>query len=172
MPAPESAPSVVERVAPDPEVAALYGNREKSHEARFEQDGTPVDSPAVAASTSEMPGERAADVGVTEQIIDIEEVLAKTEEALRASRLQEHSAPFLADLSQQSKDDIPSIMYRHHDYSSITAQSSVVLNGRKVRVGERLEGGIRLDEILPDSIVLSYRGQQFRLRALNSWVNL
>jgi hypothetical protein len=48
----------------------------------------------------------------------------------------------------------------------------VVLNGKKVKEGERLAGGIRLDEILPDSIVLSYKGQQFRLRALNSWVNL
>jgi len=31
---------------------------------------------------------------------------------------------------------------------------------------------MRVEEILSDSVVLDYRGTQFRLRALNSWVNL
>jgi hypothetical protein len=32
--------------------------------------------------------------------------------------------------------------------------------------------GMKIEEILPDSVVLNYQGTQFRLRALNSWVNL
>ncbi len=164
-------PMAGEVVSPVPQAEPKTGARVLTMQA---SEPTPpvVEEAASDPEVAALYSSGDTDGGVTEQAIDIEEVLVNTEEALRASRLQEHSAPFLADLSQQRKDDIPSIMYRHHDYSSDAAQSSVVLNGKKVRVGERLAGGIRLDEILPDSIVLSHKGQQFRLRALNSWVNL
>lgn len=108
----------------------------------------------------------------TEEAIDIEEVLARTKEELKNVHLAEHPAPFISELSQQAKDEIPSILYSQHDYTSRAKQSSVILNGKKVKAGGSVAGSIRLEEILPNSIVLSYRGMQFRLRALNSWVNL
>jgi general secretion pathway protein B len=166
-----------EVVASDPAVDALYGDRVEVEE---EEGGAANPSPAAVielakarpapeAQLASKPVEKQA---VTDQPIDIEEVLARTEEELKSTRLQEHSAPFITALSQRKKDAIPSILYRHHDYSSNASQSSVVLNGKTVKVGQAVTGGIRLDEILPDSIVLSHNGEQFRLRALNSWVNL
>mgnify|MGYP003845772661 FL=1 len=50
--------------------------------------------------------------------------------------------------------------------------SSVTLNGKAVKLGGSPLAGLKVDEILPDSVILTYRGTQFRLRALNSWVNL
>ena len=47
-----------------------------------------------------------------------------------------------------------------------------MLNSKSVKVGGNVAPGVKLDEILPDSVVLDYRGTQFRLRALNSWINL
>jgi hypothetical protein len=88
------------------------------------------------------------------------------------AELAEHPAPFIADLSQQTKDGIPTIFYRRHSYSGNSANSQVVLNGKELRVGGRPAAGVKVDEILPDSVVLSFQGTQFRLRALNSWVNL
>jgi len=80
--------------------------------------------------------------------------------------------PFLIDLSQQIKDSIPTVYYLRHDYSSDTARSSVVLNSKTLNVGGTPASGMKIEEILPDSVVLNYQGTQFRLRALNSWVNL
>ena len=82
------------------------------------------------------------------------------------------ATPFLTELSQRTKDEIPTIYYQRHDYSGDSSRSSVVLNGETVRVGGSPAPGVRVDEILPDSVVLDYRGTQFRLRALNSWINL
>jgi hypothetical protein len=48
----------------------------------------------------------------------------------------------------------------------------VVLNGKELRPGGQPASGVKVVEILPDSVVLDYRGTEFRLRALNSWVNL
>ena len=79
--------------------------------------------------------------------------------------------PFLSAQSQQTKDAIPTIMYLRHDYSGNPASASVVLNGKTLRQGGSVNG-VRVEEILPDSVVLEYQGTRFRLRALNSWVNL
>lgn len=140
----------------DTAVAALYGDRREVPDANGDATGKPAKP----------------EKGVVEQPIDIEAVLARTEEALKTARLEEHPAPFVNDLSQNVKNGIPTILYSRHEYSSDAAQSSVVLNGTTVKAGGKLSAGIKVDEILSDSIVLSHRGTQFRLRALNSWVNL
>ena len=43
---------------------------------------------------------------------------------------------------------------------------------KQLRVGGMVAPGVKLVEILPDSVVLSHDGREFRLRALNSWINL
>jgi general secretion pathway protein B len=107
-----------------------------------------------------------------EQTIDIEKMVNLARRETENAELSEHSAKFLSQLSQQSKDQVPTIYYTQHDYSSTASQSSVTLNGKLVRVGGSVGGNIKLLEILPSSIVLSDRGTEFRLRALNSWINL
>jgi general secretion pathway protein B len=109
---------------------------------------------------------------VVEEGVDIERLLKSAENELENARLEEHSAPFVNGLSQQTKDRIPSIFYERHDYSGRPGQSRVVLNGKDLKVGGSPASGLKVEEILPDSTVLNYRGTRFRLRALNSWVNL
>jgi len=110
--------------------------------------------------------------GAKEEPIDIEKMIALARGEAENLELPEHSAPFLSELSQQSKDRIPTIYYSQHDYSAIEGQSTVILNGEPVREGGKVAGSLKLVEILPQSIVLSDRGKEFRLKALNSWINL
>ena len=126
-----------------------------------------VNEPAAGKAAAE-----AVEVATQEQTIDIEKLVLQARDDLENTTLQQHPAPFMSSLSQQTKDRIPTILYQRHDYSGNPAQSEVVLNGSTVKVGGNTASGVKLDEILPDSIVLNYRGTQFRLRALNSWVNL
>lgn len=107
-----------------------------------------------------------------EQQVDLEEMLGRARDEMENTGLVEHPAPFVASLSQNTKDSIPTVLYQRHDYSSQAGRSSVVLNGKSLRVGGSPGAGMKVDEILSDSVVLNYRGSQFRLRALNSWVNL
>jgi len=94
------------------------------------------------------------------------------EVTLKNLELVEHAAPFLVELSQHTKDQIPTIFYQRHDYAGDAARSTVVLNGKQLRVGGTAAPGVKVVEILPDSVVLSHDGREFRLRALNSWINL
>ena len=84
--------------------------------------------------------------------------------------LTPHSAALLENLSQQQKDQIPTIVYAAHEFSEVAVRS-VTLNGRRLLVGQRVDG-IEVLEILNDSVVLRAGSIEFRLRALNTWVNL
>jgi len=140
---------------------------------RQHPESEPTAQPVVEPAVAELPNPvDVAEASREEQPIDIEQMVLKARNKLENARLEEHAAPFIADLSQQTKDSIPTIFYERHDYSDDKSQSSVVCNGKSLKVGGSPAAGVKVDEILPDSVVLSYRGTQFRLRALNSWVNL
>jgi len=102
--------------------------------------------------------------------IDVETVVAMARDALGEEALAEHPVPLLDTLSKQQKDRVPSLIYLQHDYRA-EGGSQVLINRTVCTEGDRVDG-VRVEEILPDSVVLSYGQTRFRLRALNSWVNL
>jgi general secretion pathway protein B len=167
--APTTAPTL--RAAENAAVAKLYQKHNLAEEtvtpepaSRTEARPAQRRKPAAATDTS--------GVARAEQPIDIDRMLQQAREEVENSSLDDHPVPFLSSLSQQIKDDIPTLYYQRHDYSSDANLSSVVLNGATVKVGGSPLPGMKLEEILPDSVVLNYHGTQFRLRALNSWINL
>ena len=151
-------------------VAALYDTPSAPRDGAVGTVNT-----STSAQTARVSDAQAASAGAareTTEPVDIEALLVRAEQEVAQSRLSEHPAPFLEQLSQQKKDQIPTLMYSRHDYSSQASQSSVLINGKTVKVGATVAPGVKLDEILPDSSVFSFRGDLFRLVALNSWVNL
>lgn len=154
-----TAPAVAQQ--PQAEVSALYAQRE-----------TAPSPPVVAAAAEPAPAvDPTVSNSVGEEFVDLEAMLQLAEDELENARLEEHPAPFLEALSQQAKDDIPTLYYHRHDYSGKPGQSRVTLNGKAIAAGGKTNGFI-VEEILADSVVLTYSGTTFRLRALNSWVNL
>ena len=102
--------------------------------------------------------------------LDFAAVVQRVQAELGKPALIAHATPLLENLSQQKKNAIPTVMYTVHDWRS-GGQSEVTLNDRVLREGQQVNG-LKVEEILSDSVILSYRGTAFRLRALNSWVNL
>jgi hypothetical protein len=146
-----------------PDVAALYAGAAQPATDVPDAQAAPAVQDSVAGAGD--PQTRA------ESSVDIAALAAAAEQALEDVRLAEHPAPFLAELSQQRKDAVPTLMYLQHDYRA-GGGSSVTINGQQASAGQSVGRGVRVEEVLPDSVVLSHEGEQFRLRALNSWVNL
>jgi len=170
---PSSAPVEEPEQAVDAAVADLYRARQRDTSAG--SAGVPQATPATAQrqpSTPAKPAAAPARPAETEQPIDIERMLEQARDEMDTGEYADHPAQFISSLSQQTKNPIPTILYQRHDYSGQAAQARVVMNGKTLRVGGSPAPGVKLEEILPNSAVLSYRGTQFRLRALNSWVNL
>lgn len=102
--------------------------------------------------------------------VDFAEILAQAQKELGVQPLVESSEPLLETLSQQTKDQIPSLIYSEHNYSA-NGRSEVVLNGQSLTERQRA-GPFTVVEILPDSVILRWRETQFRVRARNSWINM
>jgi len=160
----ETAPEIVEPApvaegrVPDADVAALYAGLSADR-------SRPVPSAPSAAPSA------------AERELDVDEIARAARRALdrlpdESEPVAEHAAPFIVDLRQTVKDEIPTIYYSSHRWGSNPAEREVVLNGEARREGDTVMAGLTLLEILEDSIVLDYRGTEFRLRSLNSWINL
>ena len=79
--------------------------------------------------------------------------------------------PLLTERSARFQRSVPTIDYAIHVYSENENAGFVNLNGAIRRIGSEIVPGLRVIAILNDSVVLDYNGSQFRLPALNSWMN-
>ena len=102
--------------------------------------------------------------------IDLAMAMEQAARAAGESTLVPHPVPLLENLSQQQKDRVPTIVYSDHVFAAGDI-ASVELNGTRMLAGQQA-GGIEVVEILTDSVILRAGGSEFRLRALNTWVNL
>lgn len=166
---PDAAPAEAEELvamAQNEAVAELYRNPPKT-------EALPARKPAQQSGSVSRQSAPTADTSKpAAEPIDVDRLLRMAREEVANDHLMDHPVPFLIDLSQQIKDSIPTVHYLRHDYSSDASRSTVVLNSKTLHVGGSPVSGMKVEEILPDSVVLNYQGTQFRLRALNSWVNL
>lgn len=89
----------------------------------------------------------------------------------RAQEILAARIPQIHELPRALQQSIPSIHYRDHRFHN-GPDSRVVLNGQELRVGAQLDQDLRVDEILDDGVVLNFKGQSFKLRARNSWINM
>ena len=141
-------------------------------------DGAPDSVPARAASESEaaqLPETRSAPsevagLGLIPPPIDLEKAIAEASRAVGEHSLVPHAATMIENLSQQQKDDIPTLIYSVHDYQT-DGSAAVELNGQRLKVGQRA-GQVMVRDILIDSVILENSGVTFRLTALNSWINM
>lgn len=141
-------------------------------------DRVPDSVPARAASESEaaqLPETRsapseAAGLGLIPPPIDLEKAIAEAARAVGEQSLVPHAATMIENLSQQQKDDIPTLIYSVHDYQA-DGSAAVELNGQRLKVGQRA-GQVMVRDILIDSVILENSGVTFRLTALNSWINM
>lgn len=75
--------------------------------------------------------------------------------------------PFLHELPVSVQNTIPTLMYAKHEYE----KGFVVINKEELQVGSAAQGGVLLERILADGVLLSLEGTAFKLSSLSSWVN-
>lgn len=79
--------------------------------------------------------------------------------------------PDLSELPVSFQQEIPSMLYTQHNFSA-DGISNVMINGRPRLARTVIADNLSLDEIYVDGILLRFRERKFKLRALNSWVNM
>ena len=80
--------------------------------------------------------------------------------AAAADQVQKTTA--LADLPPAIQQEIPAMTIQLHSYSSKSANSIVSINSRMLKEGDSLSPGLKLEQITPDGVILSYKGYRFQ----------
>ena len=111
-----------------------------------------------------------AALGTIAPPINLEAAIAEAANAVGERSLVPHAATMIENLSQQQKDDIPTLIYSAHEFQT-DGSAAVELNGQRLKVGQRA-GPMMIKDILVDSVILENSGVTFRLTALNSWINM
>ncbi len=65
------------------------------------------------------------------------------------------------ELPQEMRNNIDLPRLDMHVYSEIPQKRFILVNLKKYREGETLASGLVLEEVLPDGMVMSYRGERF-----------
>jgi general secretion pathway protein B len=77
--------------------------------------------------------------------------------------LIEDDTPLLQQMPQDFQRALPALAVTIHVYSHDASQRILFINNREYRKGSQIDGGIRVEDIVPDGAVLSFRGERFKL---------
>lgn len=124
----------------------------------------------VEAETSVLSNQQDQPVQSIAPPVDLAKAMENAAREIGESALSPHPSPLLENLSQQQKDQIPMIVYSEHNFAP-QGLASVMLNGKRLQSGQRADT-VEVIDILRDSVILRVDGIEFRLKALNTWVNL
>ena len=73
------------------------------------------------------------------------------------------NTPLLQQMPRDFQRSLPSLAVTIHVYSHDESQRILFINNREYRTGSQIEGGIRVEDIVPDGVVLGFRGERFKL---------
>lgn len=71
--------------------------------------------------------------------------------------------PWLSELPEVFRNSLPPLTVNIHVYTPEESQRILYINNRPVVRGEQIEGGVVMEEIVQDGVVLRFRGQLFKL---------
>ncbi len=71
--------------------------------------------------------------------------------------------PLLQQMSTDFQRALPPLRVSIHVYAPDPSQRILFINDRQYHQGDRIDGDIRVEKIVPDGVILSYRGERFKL---------
>ncbi|MDO8989103.1 MAG: general secretion pathway protein GspB [Sideroxyarcus sp.] len=78
-----------------------------------------------------------------------------------ASTGQEQKATPFSDLPPAIQQEMPDMKIQLHSYSNKSTNSIVSINSRMMKEGDSLVPGLKLEQITPDGVILSFKGYRF-----------
>lgn len=80
-----------------------------------------------------------------------------------ATPIASDHTPLLQQMPQEFQRALPPLAVSIHVYSQEAAQRILFINNREYHVGDKINGTVRVEEIVPDGTVLSYQGERFKI---------
>jgi len=100
-------------------------------------------------------------------IDDIEQE-SPVESEVQNDEVDEVNVPTLADMPTWLQNDLPSLSFEQHIYTS-DGESWVKVNGRERYEGDKITDKLVLNNIYAQKVILTFKGEQFSMPALATW---
>lgn len=120
---------------------------------------TPAAPTAIAPLDTRPPGSAAA--ALAPALASPETIAAST--AVPAPASAAGPVPMVYELPLPTRQALPPIKLTMHVYAADPAQRFVIVDGKRVNPGGPIDNDLNLIDILPDGVVLEFRGQRFML---------
>lgn len=150
---PQAAQEAAPKTPPAATIARHDNTTDNPDNSAVKVPAKPTDRPA--GTTKDKPARKPVEKKRPPETVD-----AKTAKA--AARPPEPPVPTLRELPEQVQREIPSFRIGGYIYSGNRADRSVLVNNRLLREGEEIAPGLLLEQMMPNGMVLSYRGHRFR----------
>jgi cytoskeletal protein RodZ len=145
----EPTPEVENAPVPDESVTNLY-----------QQTQVPDTNTAITISTPQQEPEQTPDAAPP----------AAPTSTNPISIAQYTNMPELHNLPKDMLEKVPTLTYSEHHYDG--DNSNVKINGHIFHVNDQIANGIVIDRILEDGMILNIENHPFKMRAMNSWINM
>ncbi|MGD9598721.1 MAG: general secretion pathway protein GspB [Steroidobacteraceae bacterium] len=122
----------------------------------------PVLPPPAAVSPTAAAAEEPANPADYEEALPAREPLQPAH-AEGSVEIAAGIAPTVDQLSPAIRSQLPPLHLDMHVYAARAADRFVFVNMHRLREGETTRDGIRVEEIVPTGVILSFRGTRFRL---------
>jgi hypothetical protein len=123
--------------------------------AAIDQPATPV----VSASVSPAP---TADTPAVSDAVPLPEAKVEALPAVVPHDAEEE-AKFLEAMSPDFRKTVPAMTVNIHVYVPDEARRILYINNKPYHRGDEIPGGVKVEEIVPEGVVLRFQGQRFKL---------
>jgi len=164
---------IVSAAAP---ITNVVNQRISNQPEKLQQVGTTAQNLAIPSGTPQKENYQVAAVdGVSDDLLarfqaaidDTQHPETNQVEFEQSQRITDDVKP-LTQMPTWVQKGIPSLKFEQHIYAS-DGQGWVNVNGRDRYEGDIVADGLSIDKILPQQVILTYRGEKFSLPALTNW---
>jgi len=146
-------------VLPAGDAGRLATEPGQPREAATSTPSPDVQQPTLATSTPELaeqlPGPPAAKA--------LPDPPTRVARPVASGPVAPEKAPWLSSLPAAFRQQLPVLVVNIHVYAPGEAQRILYINNHPYRRGEQIPGGVLVEDILPDGVLLQAHGQRFKL---------
>lgn len=73
------------------------------------------------------------------------------------------------ELPENIRNNLPAMTFSFHVYSENPEQRTIIINDRRVREGEEVSAGLRLQAITQDGVILLFEQHRIHISVLSDW---
>ena len=127
--------------------------------------------PAITENTPAASQSQSQSVERQRPTVVRQETARDTRQVQQAMPIQRASATVSRTVTVDASTRLAAIRFSSHIFAADQALRMVVVDGQRMKEGDTLSGGIRLEQITEDGVIFQHNGTRYPIDVLSQWDN-